>query len=456
MSIDYEIFVTPGLGDNSYLIKSGDEAAVIDPQRDAWRFITAAEEKNVGIKYVLETHVHNDYISGALEIHDKTGAELAIPAEGHYEFNHKPMREGDSIKIGDLEIKAWESPGHTLEHLSWLVSDLDKKPHAIFTGGSLLVGSAGRTDLLGEEYTDQLTRSQYSSVQRISKLPDDVAVLPTHGGGSFCTASNTSAERISSIGSERLYNQAMLCRSVDDFISTQLTGLLRYPNYYPYMAPQNRAGPKVYGKLELPPQLSESEFDDEIERKTHIIDLRQRTDYARGYLEGSLNVELTPSFGTYIGWILPYNDPLVLIVDEPTQQNLVEASTQLFRIGIDNIKGYVSSETSFFKSRKTGNFQLSTFKELKDLIDMGQEPMILDVRDPQEWQTTGVLPNTKKVFLPDIPANLEEMRREYGDKEVYTICVSGERASVSTSILRMAGINAKTVYDGGINNLLGI
>ncbi|MCE7733583.1 MAG: MBL fold metallo-hydrolase [Candidatus Heimdallarchaeota archaeon] len=455
MSIDYSIFVTPGLGDNSYLIKSGDEAAVIDPQRDAWRFITAAEEQNVGIKYVLETHVHNDYITGALEIHDKTGAELAIPADGHYEFQHKPMQEGDSIKIGDLEIKAWATPGHTLEHMSWLVSDQDNIPQAIFTGGSLLVGSAGRTDLLGEDYTDQLTRSQFSTVHRISKLPDSVTVLPTHGGGSFCTASNTSTERITTIGNERMYNQAMLCRSVDDFISTQLTGLLRYPSYYPYMAPMNRAGPKVYGKLELPPQLSESEYDDEIERKTHVIDIRKRADFAKGYLEGSLNVELTPSFGTYIGWILPYNDPILLIVDEPLQENLVEATTQLFRIGIDNIKGYISTETNFFKSRSTGKFQLSTFKELKDLIDMGQEPMILDVRDPQEWETTGVLPNTKKVFLPEISANLEEMRREYGEGEVYTICVSGERASVSTSLLRTVGIKAKTIYDGGINDLIG-
>ncbi|MCE7737504.1 MAG: MBL fold metallo-hydrolase [Candidatus Heimdallarchaeota archaeon] len=454
MSIDYSIFVTPGLGDNSYLIKSRDEAAVIDPQRDAWRFITAAEEQNVGIKYVLETHVHNDYITGALEIHDKTGAELAIPADGHYEFQHKPMQEGDSIKIGDLEIKAWSTPGHTLEHMSWLVSDQDNIPQAIFTGGSLLVGSAGRTDLLGEDYTDNLTRSQFSTVQRISKLPDSVAVLPTHGGGSFCTASNTSTDRITTIGNERMYNQAMLCRSVDEFISTQLAGLLRYPNYYSYMAPLNRAGPKVYGKLELPPQLSESEYDDEIERKTHVIDIRKRADFAKGYLEGSLNIELTPSFGTYIGWILPYNDPILLIVDEPLQENLVEATTQLFRIGIDNIKGYVSSKTRYFKSRSTGKFQLSTHKELKNRIDMGQEPMILDVRDPQEWATTGVLPNSKKVFLPEIQANLEDLRREYGDKEVYTICVSGERASVSTSLLRTVGIKAKTIYDGGINDLM--
>ena len=177
-------------------------------------------------------------------------------------------------------------------------------------------------------------------------------------------------------------------------------------------------------------------------------------DYSNGYLEGSLNIELTPSFGTYIGWILPYNDALILVIDEPTLENLVEAVTQLFRIGIDNIKGYVSSNTNYFMSRSTGKYKVSSFSELKGLIEKGQEPIIIDVRDPYEWETTGVLPNTKKVFLPDIQANLRELKEEFGEKEVYTVCVSGERATVSTSILRSAGIRARTIYDGGINNLL--
>ena len=186
----YELFVTPGLGDNSYLLVSGDEAAVIDPQRDAWRFLAVAEAQKIRVRYVLETHVHNDYVSGALEIRAAAGAEIAAPARGRYEFPTRAVAEGDELHLGGLRIVAWETPGHTPEHLAWLVSEADHPdPVAVFSGGSLIVGSAGRTDLLGAEFTDPLTRAQFRSLRRLAGLPRAVRLLPTHGAGSFCTAS---------------------------------------------------------------------------------------------------------------------------------------------------------------------------------------------------------------------------------------------------------------------------
>ncbi len=450
MKFSFDIFVTRGLGDNSYLIHSGDEAAVIDPQRDAWRFTDKADELGLGIKYVFETHVHNDYISGAFEIHDKTGAKLAVPAKGEYKFNHKKMNEGDKIKIGDITIQAWHTPGHTYEHTSWLVSE-EKNPVAIFTGGSMLVGSAGRTDLLGHHHTENLTRSQFDTVKRIGSLPDDVKVLPTHGGGSFCSASNPSSDRVSTIKLEKSYNQALRCDTVDEFLNKQLEGLLQYPSYYKYMAPQNRAGVKVVGSLELPTRLSESEFDEEFSR-ARVIDTRTRDKFASAHIDGTLNIELTLSFGTYIGWLLEYNEPMVFIVDnEKEKENIEEITTQLFRIGIDNIKGYISSDDNFFISKAISKYTLTTHESIREQLDRGEAPIFIDVRDPVEWKNTGVLPNTKKVFLADVPSKLRELRDEFGEKQVYAICVSGERAVISTSYLRSLGMNASVIANGGIN-----
>ncbi len=199
--MDVEVFVTGGLGDNSYLLVSGDEAAVVDPQRDAWRFIRAAEKRGAVIRAVLETHVHNDYVSGAHEVRAATGAQIVAPAKGRYEFPHRPADEGDELPLGDLNLVAMATPGHTFEHLCWLASD-GGTPAAVFTGGSLLVGSAGRPDLLGDNHTVELTRAQHTTLQRLAALPGTVRVLPTHGAGSFCVAAMPNTQRTSTIRAE--------------------------------------------------------------------------------------------------------------------------------------------------------------------------------------------------------------------------------------------------------------
>lgn len=183
--MELELFVTPGLGDNSYLLVSDGEAAIIDPQRDVGRVLSAAEARRAPIRLVLETHVHNDYVSGALEVREATGAEIAGSAAAGYGFVYAGLREGDELELGGIRLRAMETPGHTPEHLSFLVSE-GETPKAVFTGGSLMVGSAGRTDLLGPEMTERLTRDQYGSLRRLAALPDDAQVLPTHGAGSFC------------------------------------------------------------------------------------------------------------------------------------------------------------------------------------------------------------------------------------------------------------------------------
>ena len=191
--MDLELFQTPGLGDSSYLLASDREAVLVDPQREAWRFVEAARQRGWRIRHVLETHVHNDYLSGALETRAATEAEIVAPARGGYEFEHRAVEDGDAVEIGGLRLTALATPGHTPEHLAWLVTDLatgraDPAPSAVFSGGSLLVGSVGRTDLLGPALTDALTRDQQRSLQRLAELPASTKVLPTHGAGSFCSA----------------------------------------------------------------------------------------------------------------------------------------------------------------------------------------------------------------------------------------------------------------------------
>ena len=239
--------VTAGLGDNSYLLVSGDEGAVIDPQRDAWPLVRRCADRGITVRYVLETHVHNDYVSGAREWQAATGAAIVGPARAAYSFPYTAMDEGDEIALGDVTLRALATPGHTPEHTAYLLLDGGADgPAAVFTGGSLMVGGAGRTDLLGPGRTDELTRKQCASLRRLPDLGAQTRVLPTHGAGSFCAAP-TAGPSTSTIGAERLTNPALRFRPTRaNSCGRGWRACRRYPAYYRYMAPINRAGPRSW------------------------------------------------------------------------------------------------------------------------------------------------------------------------------------------------------------------
>ena len=247
--MDLELLVTAGLGDNSYVLASKGVALVVDPQRDVARYLAAAEAMGAPIRYVLETHLHNDYVSGGQELRAAAGARIVGPAAARFAFPFIGVAEGDELTLGDLRIAAMETPGHTPEHMAYLVyAPGADAPTAAFTGGSLMVGGAGRTDLMGEELADGLTRAQYRTLRRLADLPDAVRVLPTHGAGSFCGAAGPARrERVSTLGEERRQNVALAAPDEDTFVRDQLSSLLAYPAYYRHMAPINRAGPTVLG-----------------------------------------------------------------------------------------------------------------------------------------------------------------------------------------------------------------
>lgn len=447
--MDLDVFVTPGLGDNSYLLRSGDEAALVDPQRDAWRFLAAADRLGVRVRYVLETHVHYDYVSGAQEVRTATGAELVLPARGAYEFAHRPADEGEELALGDLRLVALATPGHTPEHIAWEAYRAGAdSPDALFSGGSLLVGSAGRTDLLGPEHTEGLTRSQFETMRRLAELPDDVEVLPTHGAGSFCVAAMPATTPTSTMKDERRRNLLLRATDLADFTAEMSGELMTYPAYYARMAPINRAGAPVLGRLPSPPEVTPAAVEDALRRGVWVVDGRDRDAFAAGHIPGSVNIELNSGFASYVGWMLPFDAPLLLVLPEPEGSSLAEAMTQLVRIGWSSVQGYLPDGVDRWvhEGRAVSSYDVVSAEDLCAAHQRGERPYVLDVRQELEWGW-GTVPDSRLVFVADVPRRLDEMPR---DEPVWIICSNGHRASVAASWLDRAGVPVRLVGTGGV------
>jgi glyoxylase-like metal-dependent hydrolase (beta-lactamase superfamily II)/rhodanese-related sulfurtransferase len=455
--MDLETFRTPGLGDASYLLASGREAVVVDPQRDAWRFLRAAEQHGWRITHVLETHVHNDYLSGALEVRSATGAEIVVPARGGYAFAHLGVDDGDAIELGALRLSALATPGHTPEHLAWAVTEAADGGAlaAVFTGGSLLVGSAGRTDLLGDVAEPALTADQRRSLRRLAELPDAVRILPTHGSGSFCAVGESSQRETTTLGEELRQNmllQAALSDATDSAFRDRILGPLgRFPAYYAHMAPINRRGPRLLDTGTLPPPLAPAAFEGAIDAGgTVVVDGRNRVAFAEAHLEGSLNVELGDAFASYVGWLVPFATPLLLVLPDPATDALQEAVGQLVRIGFDDVRGHLAGgvEAWAASGRPTRAYPTVSIRRLEPSPDA----TLLDVRQPTEWRAEGLLPGSIGIFVADLQQRLGEVPR---DRPVTVLCTSGLRASMAASILDAAGFDVRLVARGGASSWPG-
>ena len=450
--MDLELFHTPGLGDNSYLLASGREAVLVDPQRDAWRFVEAARQRGWRIRHVLETHVHNDYLSGALETRAATEAEIVAPARGRYEFGHRPVDEGDTVDIGGLRLTAWATPGHTVEHLAWVVTDLERPdaPTAVFTGGSLLVGSVGRTDLLGPALTDALTRDQQRSLQRLAQLPASTKVLPTHGAGSFCSAGPLGPQKTTTIAAEEFANPTFRLADADpdEFRSEALAGLGRVPAYYAHMAAINRRGPRVLGRLTLPRALDPAAFEAKAAAGVTVVDARDRKAFARGHIRGSLNIELRDAFAGYVGWLVPFAEPVALVLPDAPDA-LAEATTELLRVGYERVPGWLEGGVDAWAAsgRPLASYATTTMRELGEERAAGRtEGVLLDVRQPIEWRDEGVVPDSRQIFVADLAGRVDELP---AGERITVFCRSGARASMAASILENAGREVRLVAEGG-------
>lgn len=418
MSLSIETIRTEGLGDATYILIHDGLGVVVDPQRDTDRFESVLDRAGASLRLVLETHLHNDYVSGGKNLAERRDAELVMPAGAAPVFRHRPAFHHEDIDIGPMIIRPLHTPGHTPEHTSYVVI-IDGKEIAVFSGGSLLVGSAGRSDLLGEERAESLARLQYGSVNRLAALPDSVGLFPTHGAGSFCTTSSAS-QHSSTIGDEKKTSPVLAYRDEDAFVKGQLSGLLAYPAYYQHMGPLNVAGGAA-------PDLSVRALDD-VAADTVVVDARPREDFARGHLPGALSIELGDSFGTWAGWLTEFNSPLTLVLNE--DQDGDETVRQLVRIGYDNVRGVLRPGEGFTESFRT----VDTKTFARALEEDGIQ--VLDVRAPDEWENS-TIPGSILHYLPDLvtetPPDLDR------EEPVWVVCASGYRATIAASILQSRG-----------------
>lgn len=428
---------TPSLGDRSYLVHTGGRAAVIDPQRDIDRMLAALDERDLELVAVLETHIHNDYVTGGLQLAAETGASYHVAAAEDLAYERTPVRDGDRIRVGDLVLRAVHTPGHTPTHLSYVASE-GGGVRAVFSGGGLLYGSVGRTDLLGDELTEQLTRQQFRSARRLAdQLPDHTTVLPTHGFGSFCSSGDTTGRDRSTVGRERRENQALTTAGEDAFVRDLLAGLDAYPAYYAHMAPVNRSGPAPVDLSALPdldlPQLREHAAGG-----GWSVDLRSRRAFAAGHLPGTVNIELADATATYLGWLMPWGRPVALLGE--TAGDVATAQRQLVRIGIDRPAGQATVDT--VRPAATASYRVSDLAGLREARRAGARPVVLDVRSDGEW-AAGHLPGAVHVPLHELPDRLDELP----SGRLWVHCATGYRASIAASLLDRAGREVVLVDD---------
>jgi len=448
MSTPYfiEPFVDTGLGNSAYLIGSHDtkKGILIDPLRDVDRYLHAAAERGLELTHVLDTHLHADFVSGNREIAAQTGAQIGASAEAHVEFEHQPLTEESIIDLGAFQLRVLTTPGHTPEHISFLLVQADgKTPAALFSGGALIVGGAARTDLLSHDLTLPLARHLYHTIHdKLLKLPDEVDVFPTHGAGSFCVAPS-SPDRTTSIGRERMSNALARPQSEDEFIKRALTGLPSYPTYYKYMRAVNQKGARLLGGVPLLKPLSAEEVKAQQAAGAVVIDVRHQNHFGAGHVPESYGIRVDAPLVTWAGWVIPFGSKIMLVAENAEQR--VEATRQLIRIGYDDIVGYLEGG---IESWARAGYPVETIPSLKadELRERLNDVTLVDVRMKSEWDAGHIAGAQHfeggRIAWDDLPFP--------HDTPVVIQCASGNRSMVAISVLRRRGFHNVIQVEGGI------
>ena len=439
-----DLLRAPELGNTTFLVSDPEsgEAVAIDPLRDVAQYLDRAEALDVRVIGSLETHVHNDFISGSRELEAETGAAIWAAEDSGLEYGFRPLGEGGEVHVGRWRLRARRTPGHTPSHLSYLLfappgPDGAERPLALFSGGALMVGAIARTDLFGPHLATHLALEAYRTLHvRLRNLPDEVAVYPTHGGGSFC-ASASGAAHTSTMGQERLTNPYLTTTDLMPFIARALHQG-PYPTYYRDMNALNRRGVRLLGRtLPALPRLSADLTDRHLKLGAALVDLRPGREYDRGHIPGSFNVGMDGPFSAWVGWVVERDRPLVLIGGSDAE--LAEAHRQLLRIGFDNLVGALDGGLDAWTA---SGRDLSTFEtaEVADLASwiLSAEPMtVIDARNEDEW-VHGHVPGAVRMPVPDIPHHAHDLPR---DAPVAVHCGVGYRAAIAASLLEQAGLS---------------
>ena len=444
--IDVVTIETPSLGDRSYLVTDGTVAVVVDPQRDTDRVTALASQRGLRITHVLETHIHNDYVTGGYALAREVGAQYCVNAEDEVTFERTPVRDGDEFRTGDLIVRVLATPGHTFTHVSYAVALASssagdaEQDTVVFTGGSLLYGSTGRPDLLGAEHAEALARRQHASAHRlVEQLSDETAIYPTHGFGSFCAATPTSGDS-ATIGSQRTDNPA-LTQGVDEWVEATLAALTEHPAYYAHMGPANAAGPAPVD-LSHPVPVDAADLRRRVEAGEWVVDLRERTAYAAAHVRGTVNFGQDGSFITYLGWLIPWETPVTLLAG--TAEDVEQAQRDLARIGIDRPAGAATGTVEdWADGDQPASFDLVDFADLAARRRDGQDPLVLDVRRDDE-RAGGYVAGSQHIPLHGLLDRLDEVP---SDKPVLVHCASGYRASIAAGVLDRAGVDVVLIND---------
>lgn len=440
-----EVIETSSLGDRSYLASDGAVALVVDPQRDVDRVIAAAGRSGVRIALVVETHVHNDYVSGGLELARLTGAEYGVAAADGLPFAGRELADGDVVELSArMRLRVVATPGHTFHHLSYVLEG-EQGPVGVFTGGSLLFGTTGRTDLLGAEHSEELARHQHASARKLAELlPGGAQIWPTHGFGSFCSATQASGDS-ATLGEQKRSNPA-LTLGENEFVRHTLAGLDAYPAYYAHMGVRNTEGPKPLD-LREPARAEPDELRRRLERGEWVVDLRSRKAFVVSHLAGTVSLGLDGPMATWLGWMIDWGAPITLLGE--SREQVAQAQRELARIGIDEFAGAavgspdeLAAEAGQLRSTRT-----ASFADLAAALDgrpgaLPAPDVVLDVRTGNEFTAAHI---TGAVHIPlyELAHRLDEVPTGL----VWVHCGSGYRATAAGSLLENAGRTVVLIDD---------
>jgi hydroxyacylglutathione hydrolase len=430
-------------------------AAVIDPKRDVDTYIEIAKQNKMTITHILETHIHADFLSGSRELAALTGAKKYLSAEGgtgwEYEFPHVGLKNGDFINVGNLKFEVLHTPGHTPESISFLLTDTPASPEPVmlFTGDFVFVGDIGRPDLLekaaGIKGTQDVGASQmYESLKIFNALADYIQVWPGHGAGSACGKA-LGAVPSTTVGYEKVRNWAFhYADNKEGFVKYLLTDQPEPPNYFAMMKKLNKSDRPLLTEVPKLKQLNKKELKEALAKGIKLIDARNKADFAKGFIPGSINIQNNNSFSTWAGWFLSYEEPFILLADE---DSIDDITRKLMRIGLDNAAGYITSVNSWTDEggqlEKVNNLSLEEFKTYYQHNGI----QVVDLRGATEYNS-GHIKGADHIFIGTLLNNIDKVSKE---KKVVIHCQGGDRSSIGYSLLAKHGFKNVLNYPGGIN-----
>jgi glyoxylase-like metal-dependent hydrolase (beta-lactamase superfamily II)/rhodanese-related sulfurtransferase len=445
-------FFVKGLAHSSYLLGGTDHCAIVDPRRDADIYIDAAKALDMKITHILETHLHADFISGHMDLAEKTGARICAPKAGNCAFKHDGLSEGDSFRIDDVRIAVLDVAGHTPEHIAYVVADLERgeEPVVIFSGDTLFVGDVGRPDLFPGRATELASKLYDNLHEKLLKLPDFCEVYPAHGAGSLCGRA-MGAKRTSTVGYERRYNAALQIRDKRKFIDSLTTHMPAAPDHFARCSAINAAGPALLSTIPEPAPLAAESFAEMSHKaNTLVLDIRSFDAFGGQHVSGAWNIDYHGNFVTFAGWTLPADAEILLVADsDPTVR---EAAVWLKRVGIDHVTGYLDGGMPAWNAAglPTESIPQISPQELHEMLQSNPGMVLVDARAAQEFEARH-LPGAKNIPAPDMRTRHTELPK---NKPITIVCGTGIRSSLAGSILQRNGFKDVRNVAGGIGGYI--